>query len=272
MISALKITTVIDEIVGKVLEKKELSGINPEVAEKIVKEHLTKKVTELARNKRFRNKEYKNFIKIVRAQLRKQYGAFQNPAINREELIRKRDYTGLLKSHQSTKERLKFYPEFYKSIFAVTGKPESIIEIGCGMHPLSLECSGIGKVEYLAADISMKDLKIVQEYFNQNKRIKGRTLLFDAVRDEYNFRKKYDLCFVLKLFEILETTKSHRLTEDIVNQLPAKWVAASFSTKTLSNKPMTRARRIWFEVMLKRLKKNFEIIRIPNEIIYVFKQ
>jgi 16S rRNA (guanine(1405)-N(7))-methyltransferase len=184
--------------------------------------------------------------------------------------LERKDYVNLLKSHQSSKERLKYYEKFYKELFAITGKPDSIIDIGCGMNPISFEYMNLDNIEYYALDISKKDLEIIKEYFKQ-KNINGRVKVFDAVRDKYVFNKTYDLCFAFKLFEILETTKSHRLTEDIIKKLPAKWIIASFSTKTLSGAPMKRRRRIWFEVMLKRLGKKFETINFYNEIFYVIR-
>jgi hypothetical protein len=139
------------------------------------------------------------------------------------------------------------------------------------MNPISYEYMNLKGVEYLAADISSKDLSVIKDYF-KIKKIKGSTILFDAVRDEYEFKKKYDVCFVFKLFEILETTKSHRLTETIFKKIPANWVVASFSTKTLSGARMTRKRRVWFEVMLKRLNQEFEVVELPNELFYVIRK
>lgn len=259
------------ELIKIVLKKKELSKIDEEYAIKVLKSYLTPKVKELVKEERFKNKYFKKFVRDVRAQLRRQYGAFENPKVDREELIMKKDYTGLLKSHLSSKERLKYYPKLYKDIFSITGKPKSILDVGCGMNPISYEYMRLGRVEYYALDVSFHDLKIVAEYFKQ-KKIKGFVKVFDAVSDDYDFNKKFDVCFCFKLFEILETTKSHRLTEDIIKKLPARWVVASFSTKTLSGGRMKRKRRIWFEVMLKRLMFEFKIVEIPNELFYIIKK
>ncbi len=258
-------------VVELVLQKKELKNISERVVLAVIKENITKKIESLIKTERLKTKEFKQFVKIVRAQLRRQYGAFQNPKIDRKKLVKNKDYTALLKSHQSSKERLSQYEELYSRIFTITGKPKSIIDIGCGMNPLSYEYMQLKNVEYFALDISGYDLEVINEYFKQ-KKLRGDIRVFDAIRDKYDFKKNYDICFCFKLFEILETSKSHRLTEDVFKKLPAEWVIASFSTKTLSGAPMTKRRRVWFEVMLKRLKKSFTTIELQNELFYVIKK
>ncbi|MBN1923796.1 MAG: methyltransferase domain-containing protein [Nanoarchaeota archaeon] len=261
-----------DEVIKIILKKKELANLDKELVKKVINNNLNTKIKKLIKEERFKNKDFKEFIKIVRSQLRRQYGAFQNPKMERMELVKKKDYLNLLKSHQSTKERLPYYKDFYNKLWKITGKPGSILDVGCGMNPVSFEYMNLGNnIEYLALDISKKDLEVISEYFRQ-KGINGSVKVFDAARDDYNFNKVFDACFCFKLFEILETTNSHRLTEDIILKLPAKQVIASFSTKTLSDAPMTKKRRVWFEVMLKRLGYSFETIELANELFYCFKK
>lgn len=261
-----------ERVIDIVLKKKELQNINRRVAKSVILENLNTKIEELIRDQRFKTKRFKSFVKKIRAQLRRQYGAFQNPKIDRKALIKKKDYVSLLKSYLSSKERLKHYPILYKQLFEITGKPNSILDIGCGMNPISYEYMNIGRVKYLACDISDYDLNVIKEYFSHKNGIKGEVKVFDAAREKYDFKKEYNVCFAFKLFEILETTKSHRLTEEIFKKLPAEWVIASFSTKTLSGARMKRRRRVWFEVMLKRLGREFRVVEIPNEIFYVIKK
>lgn len=255
------------QVISDILSKKELTTISENIVEQIIKEKLDKKIKQIISEKRYKTKQYKQFIKKIRAILRRQYGAFQNPKINRKKLFEKKDWEGLLKSHKSSKERFSYYNELYKKIFEITGKPKSILDIGCGMNPISYEYMNLKKIEYLACDISNSDLNIINKYF-KIKKINGKIKLFDAIRDKYSF-KKYDIIFAFKLFEILETTRSHKLTENIIKKLKAKYIVASFSTKTLSGRKMSRARRGWFEVMNKRLGNKLKIIELENEIFYI---
>jgi hypothetical protein len=43
----------------------------------------------------------------------------------------------LLAAHVSTVERTPYYKDFYSNLFAAISPPKSILDIGCGLHPLS---------------------------------------------------------------------------------------------------------------------------------------
>ncbi|MFA5303101.1 MAG: methyltransferase domain-containing protein [Candidatus Nanoarchaeia archaeon] len=261
-----------EEVIGLVLKKKELNGIDKSIALKEINRNLNSKVDKLIKEKRYKSKEFKEFIKKVRSQLRRQFGAFNNANIDREGLVKKKDYFGLMLSHQSSRERLPYYKEVYLKIFKDLNGPISIIDIGCGFNPLSIEFMKVKPKKYLALDINENDLKIIREYFKQ-KGVSGEANVFDATNlKNYGFNEMFDYCFAFKVFEILERTKSHRLTEDIIKLVPARIIVASFSTRTLSNAPMTRKRRIWFEVMSKRLGYSIESFSIPNELFYILRK
>ncbi len=44
----------------------------------------------------------------------------------------------IMAHHLSTRERLPILSEFYQQIFAITGKPQTILDIACGLNPLAL--------------------------------------------------------------------------------------------------------------------------------------
>ncbi len=51
-----------------------------------------------------------------------------------------------LYAHLSTRERLPILAEFYERIFAITGQPQSILDIACGLNPLALRWMGLEAV------------------------------------------------------------------------------------------------------------------------------
>jgi 16S rRNA (guanine(1405)-N(7))-methyltransferase len=261
-----------EETINHILEKKELRGIDTAVVIKFIKKNLDAKSKRIIEEKRFKSKEYKAFVKKVRADLRRSFGAFNNPKIDRNKLIEKNEFIKIIKSHLSSKERLPYYKEIYNKIFGNIKKPVSIIDLGCGMNPLSSEFMNVLPKNYLALDINADDLNIIKKYF-EKKKINGKIRVFDASKlSNYIFNETYDFCFAFKLFEILETSKSHKLTEDIILRIPSKAIVASFSTRTLSGAPMSRKRRIWFEVMAKRLGYKSELFEAKNEIFYILKK
>jgi 16S rRNA (guanine(1405)-N(7))-methyltransferase len=44
--------------------------------------------------------------------------------------------------HSSTRERLPFLDRFYPAIWQITGRPSSILDLGCGLNPLSIPWMG----------------------------------------------------------------------------------------------------------------------------------
>jgi len=270
IINKLRLNIFVQKAIEIILGKKELSGISEDIVRKEIDRKLTPKIKKIIIEERFKSGEFKRFVKEIRSQLRRQFGAFNNPKVDREKLIKKRDYEKLLLSHKSSRERMPYYKEVYEKIFFGI-KNASIIDLGCGLNPLSIEYMPIKIDNYLALDIGKKDLEIINEYFSQ-KGINGKAVLFDATNlDNYRFKKKFDYCFAFKVFEIFEKTNSHRLTEDIILRIPAKIIVASFSTETLGGIRMKRMRRIWFDVMATRLGYTISSFKVQNEIFYILK-
>jgi len=55
-----------------------------------------------------------------------------------------------------------------------------------------------------------------------------------------------DLCLIFKVLDIIEK-KTHKNAEKILKAINAKRMIISFSTRTLSGKPMEYPRRLWAE-------------------------
>jgi len=60
--------------------------------------------------------------------------------------------------------------------------------------------------------------------------------------------------------------------EKIIRKIPSQYLLISFSTKTLSGRPMNHPQRGWIEQLTKRLGYGFEIIKSKNEIFYLIKK
>ncbi|MCH7536068.1 MAG: hypothetical protein IH948_10090 [Bacteroidetes bacterium] len=103
-----------------------------------------------------------------------------------------------------------------------------------------------------------------KEFFKKNK-IKGKTFLRD-IRKIKEFPKT-DLCLIMKTLDIVET-KGHSQATKIMKNLNSKNIIVSFSTRTLSGKPMNSPRRQWFENLLENLEYKFKIINSNNEVFY----
>jgi 16S rRNA (guanine(1405)-N(7))-methyltransferase len=72
----------------------------------------------------------------------------------------------LLSQHASTRERLPILEQFYQQIFAVTGKPDTILDLACGLNPLSFPWMGLpASVLYYAYDLNRPRLALIHKFF-----------------------------------------------------------------------------------------------------------
>lgn len=247
----------IESLCVNIKEKKELSGLADFIVEDALNFYLKK--NKINRDN-LSEKEKKIIVKEVRNNLRKLSGRFQNDSQDYT-LSDELDVTYLLKKHSSTKERLEDYPILKEKINSLNVR--SILDLGCGINPIAIASSS---VRYYALDINESDLDIVRKYFEANN-IAGEVFTYD-LRNIDNSLPKADLCLIFKVFDVLET-KGHKLAEKIIQKLNCKFLLVSFSTKTLSGKPMNHPQRGWMEQLLKRLNCKYESFKNKNEIFYL---
>lgn len=249
------------EIVGKIKEKKELSGIADSLVEKSLSDYLKKMDCDL---ERCSNALIKQIVKDVRAELRLLTGRFQrNYALSGE------NNANILERHTSTAERTKKEYGIINSVIEKF-KVRSILDLGCGVDPIAIARKGR---EYYAADINEKELKIIEEYFEKNK-ISGKTFVFDLrdINNDYGMLPSADLGIILKVLDIVDK-KGHKNAEEIIRKIKCKLILASFSKIKLSGRKMNNPKRIWMNHILNRLGYKYEIIEGDNEFFYlIFKE
>jgi len=262
------------DIIKKIKEKKELSSISDEYVletlERIILQNP--KLAKAIKENRTRSSEYKDAIKKTRAKLRIEYGMFSEELPEREEILKKeQDDDKLLLTHKSTAERINIYPYIYQKIFDITGIPKKILDLGCGMNPASNKYMQLADFEYYAGELSEKDCKFIEKYFRKRK-IKGKAFATNLKKPELlEILPEADVCFLFKVLDTVEK-KGHKLAEEIINKVNAKWIVASFATHNLGGKRMEHPRRGWIERMLERLEYKFKIIEEENEIFYVIEK
>lgn len=268
----------IEKIAETVLQKKELKTISRDfVLEKI--EVVLKNNTKLAdwaqehdSKTLERSSKYKELIKKIRAELRKSYGLFSTKdVVLREKYLAAKDYDAILKSHVSTKERMRIYPVLYKKIWEVTGKPKSIMDLGCGMNPFSFKYMYLEKIEYFASDISHQDCDFIQKYFDSEHGINGTTKVVDVLKDDLTKLKETDVCFLFKLLDPA-LVKNRKTAEKIIETVPATWVIASFSTRTVGARQMNNANRSWILNLAGKKDYFVKVLKFDNELFYVIKK
>ena len=251
------------------------------LSEPVVLEEIEKY---LKRNPQIERYKDKKILKDIKTELHKIYGSFQiNSKQKREkyfeELKLAPDNIELTKkillTNSSTKERLENYEEIYPNIFTITGKPNSILDLGCGLNPFSFPFMNLEKVNYYAYDIDGTDISLIRDYFfSMKEKITGKAdeiNLASINEDEIKKLPKGDVCFMFKLVDVLDR-KDHKQSEKIITNLDSKYIVVSFSKKTLAGKMMNFPYRGWIERMLERNKLWFQKIDFENEVFYIIKK
>jgi len=190
----------------------------------------------------------------------------------------------LLKMHISSKERIEFYPEFYKKIFEVTGKPDSLLDVSTGFNYFSLIFSGLKKLDFVGTEYKKEFVEQMNEYFKltENSGIKGKGFLLDLKNTDFDTRnelldlnngKNFDVVFLLKLIPVIEREK-RGLTENLLDLIPAKWIVLSCSKESMTKKEKISFRETG--TIKKFIKENSLYlsaqIDFPNEIVFVVKR
>jgi len=249
------------QLILKIKEKKELSGIEDSVVEKTLNNYLEKYRINF---EKISKKEMKLIVKEVRAVLRNIVGQYRASLKSKEKLLNSNSIHKLLSTHSSTKERMPHYTELKEKISEIN--PKSILDLGCGLNPIALANK---KIKYYASDINEEDLEIIKKYFSKNK-FKGQVFVHDLTQTEKTLPKA-DLCLLFKVLDVIDT-KNHTLSKEIIIKTPCKAFLVSFATKKLSGKSMSSPKRFWFENLLMRLKIKFEKFSTNNEVFYFFKK
>jgi len=270
--------TNIKELLAKIKEKKEFASIEDSFIEQEIEKYLSqnKKARLAVSEGRVRSEEYKKTVKAVRAVLRRVYGVFlTKESAKREEYLEEGRFDKILETHLSTKERMLIYKIIYQKIFAITGEPKIILDLGCGLNPASYPYMNI-KAEYHAAEISENDVDFLNKYFNKTG-IQGKAVQLDLIKAAKNPQllnqfPKADVCFLFKVLDEIEAKKGRKRSEELIKAIDAKWIVISFATRKVTGKPMKYPERRWLEQMLNRLGYKFEIIQEVNEIFYVVKK
>jgi len=282
-----------NKLVEEIKKNKKYSGIENKVIVHAIGQYFKKK----PKNKKFvekpKSEKFKKMVSEIRALLFFSHSLFYTEKKSDrnkylEELKKIKDLKSsesirlhklILSTSVSAKERIYYYPELYKKIFSITGKLDSIADIGAGINPISFIFMGLDNVKYYAYEISKSDCDFINNYFELLQKqgrcgcglVGGRSEILDLKQDNINKIPSVDVVFLFKVLDVIEE-KGHKLAEKIIKNLKAKFIIVSFATKTVSSKRMNFPQRGWIERMLQRINLKFEKLDFENEVYYVIKK
>jgi 16S rRNA (guanine(1405)-N(7))-methyltransferase len=139
----------------------------------------------------------------------------------------------VLELHQSTRERLQAIDRFYPAIWAVTGKPRTILDLGCGLNPLALPWMDLEQgARIVALDIDRERV----DWLNRYLALAGREPLArcqDVLAHPPG--DAADVALLLKMGPTLERQEPGS-TGRLIEVLQAPYVVVSFAVKSLGGR------------------------------------
>lgn len=136
--------------------------------------------------------------------------------------------------HSSARERLQYYEQgYYQHIFEKTGKPNSIADLACALHPLSFRWMNLpSTTKYFAYDINLNFIELLAHYF-ELEGIGPAPIWQDIYVSPPT--DHVDVALLFKMYHCLEIRKKGAgLT--VLKQTPADWVVISFPAQNLVGK------------------------------------
>ncbi|MEM4637721.1 MAG: hypothetical protein QXK76_01675 [Candidatus Woesearchaeota archaeon] len=283
------------ELISDIKSKKELRTLDEDFVERKIYDffedirdyqYKEKIIEKLSKSKDYvqfkKSREYKYLLKKIRAELRKVYGAFILKEYEKRNIILKKlqgendleEHIELLKLHKSTNERLSHYKELYEKIFSGFSEKVVVLDIACGLNPISNIFVRDKIKKYYASDISTEDCNFLKTYFSKTN-LESEVFPLDLL-EEKSFKKlsriNCDVCLIFKALDGLERVKRN-ITEKLFNAINAKILAVTFPTLSLSGvREIKEYRRLWLENLLRKLGWKWEKHVIENELLYLIKK
>jgi 16S rRNA (guanine(1405)-N(7))-methyltransferase len=223
----------------------------------------------------------KQAIKATKRRLHQVYGAFER-GINYADLYERmedayRDGSSArvrdvcqqaMAAHSSTRERLPVLNHFYPTIWQVTGEPDSILDIGCGLNPLALPWMALPHLaRYIALDLDAARVDFLDRFLalaGLPPLARCQDLLVDPPADEV------DVALLLKMSPSLER-QQEGATLHLVGQLNAPWVVVSYAVKSLGGreKGMLESYETHFRELISGRAWSIEKMVFPTELVLV---
>ncbi|MGI8658382.1 MAG: 16S rRNA methyltransferase [Candidatus Limnocylindria bacterium] len=256
------------EIVERVLRSSRYRDVDPALLGRLAEEELAR-----ARN-------VDDAVKRVKRRLHQAVGAFRGSRRasrladawngDLEDPVFRDACIEAMRGHASTRERLNAIDALYPAIWSVTGTPGSVLDLGCGLNPLTLPWMGISPVaRYTASDVDRRPLSTVTaflELVGQAHRIEVRDLVSDPPEE------RADVALLLKLVTTLDRQDPGAAAR-LIDALDVRHVVLSFPLRSLGGgkRGMGRTYRARLDRLLEASvrARTLTEVPVPDELVAV---
>lgn len=173
--------------------------------------------------------------------------------------------------HASTRERLPLAraDETCARIFEATGRPETVLDLACGLNPLYLGARGIPTV---GVDVSGEAVRAVNAC-REECALPVSAVCADLLCDGAIPQERFHLALLFKVLPLLERQQRGAAMETM-RRVNARFLAVSFPTRTLGGRNVGMAENYaaWMEAHLPENRAIAARISTENELFYILKE
>ncbi|GER87172.1 16S rRNA methyltransferase [Dictyobacter vulcani] len=172
--------------------------------------------------------------------------------------------------HVSTRERLPILDDFYRTLFAQLPPIQSIIDIACGLNPLTLPWMSVTEtlpLSYFAYDIYQHIMDFLAHYFTLQS-ISGEAHVCDVIQSCPT--RRVDLALVLKVLPCLEQIDKHAAYH-LLHTLNAQHIIVSYPIHSLGgrDKGMAKYYLEHFKNLVKDDDWDIQQLEFATELVFI---
>jgi len=228
-----------DELIAELVNSVRKNARYADIDEKLV--------TRLAQDFQSRGFSPKEIVKRTRAKLHQIGGAYQEHTIPYQQLrnemlalppdlhaSRVLDFCArAIDYHRSTQERAAQLSIIYETIFADLPPIHSILDLACGLNPLTLPWMPVADtIQYQVCDIYGEMVALLNDFFTHFK-INGQAFLCDLSTAIPS--TEVDIVFLFKTLPCLEQVDKS-ISLRLLQSISAEYVLVSFPVRSLSGR------------------------------------
>lgn len=156
--------------------------------------------------------------------------------------------------------------DFYKTLFEITGTPNVIVDVGCGLHPLAIPFMDF-KGKYYAYDVNKIEIDFLNEVFELMK-LPKLAKWQDCISTPP--KVKCDVAMLLKIATAFEWQEKGSFRK-VVDKLNAKHIVISIPMRGIQNQ--ANEEKFFYKVMGEVIN-NYKITKLvfSKELIFVLKK